>query len=244
MLDLTNKQNKAVAEAHRLIANMFEKEGLSTPYTSLFKDEETYKRELGEKAIVNFDRYLERLQNAIKLLAENKFTFLPESGASHLITRLEEQNLHHLEEGRPLQEVLDISDSQMAEMYACAYRFFNEQHYAEAADIFLLLSTLTPMIHSFWLGLGMAEQHRGDFEAAIMAYWMALALDEHNLLPLIHGAECLHLLRRHEEAIALLELILSHPQELVLTHSQDSDGEGVRTAALKLKKNWLAGGDV
>lgn len=242
MLDLTNKQNKAVAEAHRLIANMFVKEELTTPYTSLFKDEETYKRELGEKAIANFDRYLERLQNATKLLAEQKFSFLPESGVSHLITRLEQQNLRHLEEGQPLQEVLDISDAQMAEIYACAYAFFNEKRYTEAADIFLLLSTLTPLVHSFWLGLGMAEQCSGDYEAAIMAYWMALALDEHNFMPLIHGAECLHLLRRHEEAIALLELILSHPQELVLT--QDSDGEGVRTAALKLKKTWLAGGDV
>ncbi len=113
-------------------------------------------------------------------------------------------------EGRTFQEILGFTLKTMDKFYSAAYNLFQRQQYEEAADAFVFLTTLNPRIHTYWVGLGMSEQLNEEYDAALMAYSMAILTNVENPLPHYHSAACYHALQEKENAVASLEMALQH----------------------------------
>lgn len=113
-------------------------------------------------------------------------------------------------EGKTAQEILGFSDKSMAKFYKAAYKIFEHRRYEDAANAFLFLVTLNPQNHDYWLGLGMATQMTGDYEAAIDAYEMAAITDTESPVPYLYLAKCLFAMHDRESALQALDMALEY----------------------------------
>lgn len=112
--------------------------------------------------------------------------------------------------GKTFQEILGYSIQTMDKFYEAAYSLFQKQQYEEAADAFVFLTTLNPKVHNYWLGLGMSEQLNEEYDAALMAYSMAIVTNAENPLPHYHSATCYRAVHDKESALLALELAIKH----------------------------------
>jgi type III secretion system low calcium response chaperone LcrH/SycD len=109
-----------------------------------------------------------------------------------------------MDEGKTFQEILGYSIETMERFYEAAHVLFQKQQYEEASDAFIFLTVLNPGVHNYWLGLGMSEQLNEEYDAALMAYNMAIATNSDNPLPHYHSASCYYALHdKHNARIAL-----------------------------------------
>jgi len=115
--------------------------------------------------------------------------------------------------GKTAQQIMGFTDETMAKFYRAAYHLFENRRYADATNAFLFLVTLNPHNHDYWLGLGMATQLYGDFEAAIDAYEMAAITDMESPVPYFYLAKCLFAIHDRESALQALELALEYADD-------------------------------
>lgn len=115
-----------------------------------------------------------------------------------------------LASGKTAQEILGFSDEAMGKFYQAAYKIFEHQRYQDAANAFLFLVTLNPHNHDYWLGLGMATQMTGDYEAAIDAYEMAAITDAESPVPYFYLAKCLFAMHDRDSALQALDMALEY----------------------------------
>lgn len=118
-----------------------------------------------------------------------------------------------LAKGKSAQEILEFSNETMAKFYRAAYQLFEHQRQKDAAHAFLFLVTLNPYNHDYWLGLGMATQLCGDFEAAIDAYEMAAVYEMDNPIPYFYLAKCLFAIHDRDSALQALDLALEYAED-------------------------------
>jgi len=115
----------------------------------------------------------------------------------------------HLSEGKTFQELLGYTNGTMEKFYSGAHLLYEQGMYQEAADAFVFLTTLNPYVHNFWLGLGLAEQHNEEYEAALVAYGMATMSDMDNPLPHYHSSRCHYLMGDYDTAVSMLDLAIN-----------------------------------
>lgn len=163
---------------------------------------------------MNFDEF--RLSDDAKEKLKNKELFKKE-----------------LAEGKTPQEVLGFSHPVMAKFYRAAYRLFESKRYAEAADAFLFLVALDAHNHDYWLGLGMATQLCGDYEAAIDAYEMAAITDVESPVPYFYLAKCLFAIHDRDSALQALDLALEHAGDQEQYDELKQQAKAARTLLLK-----------
>lgn len=84
-----------------------------------------------------------------------------------------------------MQEILGITHDVLSRYFTVANHFLEEQNWINARDAFLFLTFLNPSIHTFWMGLGIAEQSQGQFEPALVAYLMGEVTDPND--PMVHA---------------------------------------------------------
>jgi len=113
-----------------------------------------------------------------------------------------------MEEGKTFQEIIGYTSETMEKFYTIGRKLFEQQEYREAADAFIFLTTLNPMVHEYWLGLGMAEQLNGGHQGALLAYAMAILTNLENPVPHYHSASCYRELGDKQGAIHSLEMAL------------------------------------
>jgi type III secretion system low calcium response chaperone LcrH/SycD len=138
-----------------------------------------------------------------------------------------------LAKGRTAQEILEFSDETMAKFYRAAYQLFEHRHYAEAANAFLFLVTLNAFNHDYWLGLGMATQMTGDFEAAIDAYEMAAVCELDNPVPYFYLAKCLFAMHERDSALEALDLALEYASDNEEYSQLRKEAQAARVLLLK-----------
>lgn len=114
----------------------------------------------------------------------------------------------YVEEGKTFQEIIGYEDATMEKFYAAAYRLFERGEFRQAADAFIFLTTLNPYTHKYWLGLGMAEQSTEEFEAALVAYAMAVMIQVSNPIPHFHSATCYYRMGDKNSAAQSLDLAI------------------------------------
>lgn len=115
--------------------------------------------------------------------------------------------------GKSAQDILGFDDGTMAKFYGAAYHLFENRHYADAANAFLFLVTLNPYNHDYWLGLGMATQMTGDFEAAVDSYEMAAICELDNPVPYFYLAKCLFAMHDRDSALQALDIAIEQSQD-------------------------------
>lgn len=116
--------------------------------------------------------------------------------------------------GKSAQEILEFSNETMAKFYQAAYFLFEKKRYTEAADAFLFLATLNPHNHDYWLGLGMATQLNGNWEAAIDAYEMAAINRLDSPVPYFYLAKCLFAVHDRKSALEAIQLAIDYADDI------------------------------
>lgn len=138
-----------------------------------------------------------------------------------------------LAKGRTAQDILEFSNETMAKFYGAAYRLFEHRLYVDAANAFLFLVTLNPYNHDYWLGLGMATQLNGDFEAAIDAYEMAAISEIENPVPYFYLAKCLFAMHERDSALEALDLALEYSTDRAEYSQLRREAQAARVLLMK-----------
>ncbi len=99
-----------------------------------------------------------------------------------------------------------LGTEQLEELYSLGYECYGLGQYSEAADLFLLISTLDPKNEVIYHSLGIAEQERGNYEAAVQAYQLVSVLSPSaSAHALLYATEC-HIMRQeYTQAAATLQ---------------------------------------
>jgi type III secretion system low calcium response chaperone LcrH/SycD len=113
-----------------------------------------------------------------------------------------------LVDAKTLQEVFAIDDETLESLYQASKHLYEQQHYAEAAAAFSILSVINPNNHTFWIGLGNSEYFCRNYEAALIAYAMATQSDPCDPLCHFFSARCYEAMNQKELAINALELAI------------------------------------
>lgn len=140
-----------------------------------------------------------------------------------------------LAQGKSAQDILEFSDETMAKFYGAAYRLFEHQRYADAANAFLFLATLNPYNHDYWVGVGMCSQLNKDYETAIDAYEMAAICRIDSPVPYFYLAKCLFALHDRDSALQALELAIEYAENHVEFNELKFQAEAAKDLLLKDK---------
>lgn len=114
----------------------------------------------------------------------------------------------YIADGKTFQEIIGYSTETMEKFYQGACRLFEQHRYDDAADAFVFLTTLNPYVHNYWLALGMAEQAREEYSAALVAFGMAGVNDASNPASLWHSAHCYYLIGDRKASLDVLQKLL------------------------------------
>lgn len=108
------------------------------------------------------------------------------------------------------QNVFGVSDQVLDTYYQTSWRLLEEKRFEEASDAFFFLVHLNPFYHSFWLGLGIAEQAKENYGDAAFAYLMAQATQKEDPIPYMNSARCFLALGEKEVAKENVEQALEY----------------------------------
>lgn len=113
-----------------------------------------------------------------------------------------------VEEGKTLQEIFGYDEKTMLRFYQAARALFLREEWKKSADAFLFLTSLNPYVHTYWLGLGLAETFREDYHGALLALAMAILTDVKNPVPHYHSARCYLAMNEKNNAKQSLKLAI------------------------------------
>lgn len=88
------------------------------------------------------------------------------------------------------QAVLGVSNEVLQRYYQAAIKVLEKQDWKNAVDAFLFLTYLNPLIYNFWLGLGVAQQSMGEYEAALTTYLMVEKLNPEDPVCYANAFQC------------------------------------------------------
>ena len=109
---------------------------------------------------------------------------------------------------KTLREVFGITNETLEAFYQATKHLYEQQHYAESAAAFSILSVISPDNHIFWLGLGNSEYFSHNYEAALVAYAMTAQANPHDPLCHFFSARCYEAMNQKDLAINALELAI------------------------------------
>lgn len=102
------------------------------------------------------------------------------------IFKIGDENVsEYLNKPNGIQELLEVSDETINLYYKAALQLLEEKRWEDAADAFLFLILLSPWVHNYWIGAGIADQSQGKFNDAIHYYTMAELTDPKD--PILHA---------------------------------------------------------
>lgn len=96
--------------------------------------------------------------------------------------------------------VKPLSNEEQNQLYATAFKLYDDGNYETAAEIFTKLVLSAPFNHGFWRGLASSEQMKQKYTAALHAWCMVALLNPKDPTPHVHAAECLLSQGEHLEA--------------------------------------------
>jgi len=128
----------------------------------------------------------------------------------------------YIESGKPLKDLLQISDNTIEIIYTSAYTLYQNARYDEAIRQFYFLTLLTPWAAKFHMGVAACLHHQKNYPDAIRIYILVIALDPTNPFPHFYLHDCQLELGFIPAAKASLRQVISlgieKPQYAVLVH--------------------------
>lgn len=183
----------------------------------------------------SFNDYQSFFEHAGQLLQQAGFKAerVDDASLQRLMSNPNEQIERMASQELSVQEVVQISRSEMHRIYKLACEHYGYENYSNARDLFLLLITLRDNDAFYWSGLAMAEQRLGHYETAIMAYAKAAEYNPNDPSVVLYAANCLRLQNRLSDALQVLDALI-----------EDINGEEpwqkLKQQAAQLKEEWQA----
>lgn len=94
------------------------------------------------------------------------------------------------ERGLEPYEAMKLTEQDMAQIYLFSYRLFNTGKYAEACEVFKMLTTLAPLEPGFITSLGVCYHKMKEYEKAIRCYITGAFLDTEDPTALFYAYDC------------------------------------------------------
>ena len=88
-----------------------------------------------------------------------------------------------------------------------------QRKYEQAADAFFFLTQISPLVKTFWMGLGHCERFNSHIERAVPAYLMAVSIEPNDQEAYLECMRGLLALGKVTEALDLLDMAISHADE-------------------------------
>ena len=202
-LDSAELHDQIAQLAYKLAAES-EKNVLSIPVAAQVKDQEKKAQTIRETLQKSLDEYHVRMRRGMKLLGNASLLKIDPKKFAALASMVRE----HKGAGRGIQQELDLTDENMLSMYEYGATFFESKEYELAADVFLVLTFLNAHIPSFWIGLGMAEEMKENFQSAAFAYLMSSEVGEESFSWALKAAECFGKVGQKESVFSILDMII------------------------------------
>ena len=133
-----------------------------------------------------------------------------------------------------LQEDMNVSDETIEHFYQCGFRVYSQKNYQEAADVFFVISLLSPRRHNIWMALGLSEKELNNHAPALVAFSMAALTNMEDPLSFFHSAECYIALGEKEDAKECIEVASD-----LLKGKSDLESKQLANAILSIKKSLL-----
>ncbi len=136
-------------------------------------------------------------------------------------------------EGKTFQEIVGFSDETMEKFYETARQLYFEQRFEEAKTAFQFLTTINPYVSEFWLGLAETQQANQEYQVAISAYTMAIAMDPESIPAYLMAIECCLETQGFSQAYSFVKQALNYAR----SHPSSVVSHELRMEALKAQKN-------
>ncbi|CAK9888327.1 MULTISPECIES: SycD/LcrH family type III secretion system chaperone [Pseudomonas] len=92
--------------------------------------------------------------------------------------------------GATLREIHGLSDTRMDDLYAFAYRFYEQGRLDDAGKLFHFLCIYDFHNSQYWTGLAAVHQLKQDYAKAIDLYSVALVQNEKDCRPMLFVGQC------------------------------------------------------
>lgn len=108
-------------------------------------------------------------------------------------------------EGKSVQEVMNISDDFLEQVYGVGYSYYNLGKNKEALSLFHFLISIQPQSAKYMFGFSATLYQMKDFENAALGFCMAYANNQEDPLAAYQTADCLLKLNQPQEATLMLD---------------------------------------
>jgi len=135
--------------------------------------------------------------------------------------------MKHLDAGTPLQDLLGFTDEATLEFYETAKNILEQKRYEDAMNAFSFLTAINPYMSDFWLGLGMSQQQKSQYEDALSSYNIATSLEGSKIFPYLIAAHCCMEIKDFDKALDIIGEADKYAQE----HNEETDSEQLKKDA-------------
>lgn len=199
---MPNQEKRALNHINQCLKQLIDQEVEADYQPAPLQTLDQLKQQLYLQNRQALDEYLQRLKRGMQHLKDAGLL-------DHILDKKLLQSLLRkidIKQRQPalLQKELKLTSETVLLFYRYGKDVYQKRHHEEAADVFLFLTALNPLVAPFWVSLGVAEEVNQRFDAAIMAYLMALDLDLENLTPALSVARCFQALHKPEQARVVL----------------------------------------
>lgn len=130
------------------------------------------------------------------------------------IEKNSEDVMRFFNEGGNFEQILGLTEKEMATRYSYAFDRFDQGLYKDALEIFSYLSILNPMKKKYWLAMAATRVRMQDLEGALHQYAIVSILDADDPEPHYYSAFCYIGLHQKEEAIKSLKQVMNIAKRL------------------------------
>lgn len=98
-----------------------------------------------------------------------------------------------------------LTEGSAETLYHFAYMQYKQGKYQEATGLFRLLTVSNPKNKKYWMGLGASLQMEKEYDQAIAAYELAVAIDPSDPLVHLQAADCFFAQEKQKEGLFALD---------------------------------------
>lgn len=179
--------------ADRLIGDTLQSLDQKTPYYSFLKEN----REKFQTSLVEGH---EEMQKTIAYLSEFGALVEPIRKLKQFIADAKADKLTGGDADKSIQQLTQISDAEIMDIYEVCYSTFQEKQFEKAASIATLLGCLNGEVSAFWRMLGLCYQSMGNDGAALTPFLYASIVNSMEGENHICALDCLMSLGLTQEA--------------------------------------------
>jgi tetratricopeptide (TPR) repeat protein len=191
----------------------------AAPPPNLLVSPQAWKQQKREELVALFSgqKEVDRINSALEVLKADFQANLSEveleklreewESGTEKITHLLDQPLSEpIAPLTSLKEMMKLSETTMGFFYSVGVKFYKNQDFIKAADVFFLLSLIDAQRYNIWISLGLSEMKIEQFESALNAFAMASLIKKETPYPYYYSAECCSALGRAQEGVIYLTL--------------------------------------